>query len=559
MKYIKCEVLIIGSGGAGIRAAIELKDRKKDVLVVGKCKIRDAHTIMAKGGINAALSNEDSWKIHAADTIKDGGMINNPEAVEILCKNAPNAVKELDKWGANFHKENGKITQRLFGAATFKRACFVGDQTGKAILNTLIDQAMKRNVKTMSEVYIFKLTPEGAIGIDTRKGNIVVIQSKITILATGGHSRVFSRSSSWFWENSGDGIKLAYDMGASFMDMEMFQFHPTGMVYPKEMEGQLVTEAIRGEGGILTNSKGERFMKRYDKRMELSSRDVVARANYNEIESGRGTRHNGVFLDITSKSLSYIKNRLPSMYRQFKKYNKINISKQKMEVAPTAHYSMGGIKVDHKTGATGVKNLFAVGEVTSGLHGGNRLGGNSLAEIVVFGRLVGRFVSKQCNKVKEKEMKDFEDSIEWLKLFMSSKGQDSINKKKEFQLNMWKHVGVVRDKKSMENGLKYIEKFKKMRFKTGSSFKKNEKLMNALDLQNMIPTSEMIIKSALKRKESRAAHYRKDYPQINPKWRKNIVCTPTKNSIKISYSNVKPVRKDVKKYMGLKSKYHMLE
>ena len=410
MKTEKSEVLIIGSGGAGLRAAIELHDNKKDVLIVGKCKKRDAHTILATGGINAALGNmdeKDSWELHAADTIRDGGLINDANAVVLLCKNASGAVKELAKWGTKFHREkNGKITQRFFGAATYRRSCFVGDVTGKAILNTLVNQVQKRKIPFKSEIYIFSLLHSnkkvnGALGLDMKTGKIIKFHSKVVVLATGGHSRMFGRSSSHFWENNGDGIYLAKKSGARFMDMELFQFHPTGMVFPKKASGILVTEAVRGEGGIITNSKGERFMEKYDpERMELSARDVVARANFMEIRGGKGTKHKGVWLDISHKSKSYIKKRLPRMYKQFKEYANIDISKQKMEVAPTAHYSMGGILVDHNTGKTDVKNLFAIGEVTSGVHGGNRLGGNSLAEITVFGKLTAQTILKELKKIK---------------------------------------------------------------------------------------------------------------------------------------------------------------
>ena len=286
------------------------------------------------------MDPKDSWQLHAADTIRDGSYINDTKGVELLCKNAPKAIEELSKWGAKFAREkNGKITQRFFGAATYRRACFVGDVTGKEILNVLVNQSLKRKIRFESEVYIFSLLTSnekvnGAIGLNIKNGNILVFHAKIVVLAAGGHSRMFSRSSSRFWENNGDGVALAYGCNAKFMDMEMFQYHPTGMVYPPEAEGVLVTEAIRGEGGILTNSKGEHFMKKYDpERMELSARDIVARAIYMEVELGKGTKHGGVWLDISHKPKSYILKRLPKMYKQFKKYAKIDTSKQKMEVA----------------------------------------------------------------------------------------------------------------------------------------------------------------------------------------------------------------------------------
>jgi len=549
------------------RAAIELYDNKVDVLVVGKCEKRDAHTIMATGGINAALGNmdpQDSWQLHAADTIKDGGEINDSVAVQILCKNAPGAVKELAKWGCPFHKEkDGRITQRFFGAATYKRACFVGDHTGKAILNTLVNQVLKRKIRFKSNIYIFSLLMSkdfvnGALGLDIKKGKIIAFNAKKIILATGGHSRMFKRSSSRFWENNGDGINLAYRCKAKFMDMEMFQFHPTGMVWPPKADGLLVTEAVRGEGGILTNTKGERFMDRYDKkRMELSSRDIVARANYMEIKAGKGTKRGGVYLDISHKSKSYILNRLPKMYHQFKKYLKQDISKTKMEVAPTAHYSMGGIHIDHTTGKTGIKNLFAIGEVSSGVHGGNRLGGNSLAEITVFGRLTAQSVIKDLKKTKllpldEKTIKQENNNL-LLKLKNKS-GKNPIEVKKDIQKVMWKYVGVVRNGKDMKKALNELKKFKKMKLNPGNNLKMNEKLIAALDVENMLIICEMIIKCALFRKESRAAHYRSDFKKTDPKWRKNLICVPIKKGFKIKTKKIAPIPKEIQRFLIMKFK-----
>jgi succinate dehydrogenase / fumarate reductase, flavoprotein subunit len=576
-EVVKSDVLVIGSGGAGLRTAMELHDKGVDVLVIGKCKRRDAHTILATGGINAALGNmdkKDSWQLHAADTIKDGEHINDSIAVEILCKNAAQGVNELVNWGCPFHREkNGRVSQRFFGAATYRRACFVGDHTGKAILNALVDQTLKRKIRMKSEVYIVSLLTSkgkvnGALGIDIRSGKFVVFHSKLVVLCTGGHSRMFKRSSSRFWENNGDGIYLAYEVGAKFMDMEMFQFHPTGMVWPPEAEGVLVTEAVRGEGGILTNTKGERFMDKYDpERMELSARDIVARSIYNEIKSGRGTKRGGVLLDITQKPKSYILKRLPKMYKQFKKYAKIDISKEKMEVAPTAHYSMGGVYVDHTTGKTSVKNLFAVGEVTSGVHGGNRLGGNSLAELIVFGRLTGNVLVKETKKEK---LLPLDKSLigkrkkEILKLMKSNSGKDPVQVKKELQQVMWKGVGVVRNKNGMDLGLRSLERYKKLKFKNGKSMKMNEKLIAALDVRNMLPTCEMIVKSALFRKESRAAHYRSDYPKLLSKWKRNVVCTVDSNGkIKISTRKVPVVPKGIAKFLTNRvsdsKAHHMLE
>ena len=541
MKTEICDVLIIGSGGAGLCTAIELHDRKKKVLVVGKCKKREAHTMQAQGGINAALGNmdkKDSWQLHAADTIADGGYINDAAAVELLCKNAPDAVNELAKWGTKFHREkNGNISQRFFGAATYRRACFSGDVTGKEILNTLVDQVLQLKIGMKSEMYIFSLLTSGgivngALGLHMPTGTITAFHAKAVVLATGGHSRAFARSSSHFWENNGDGIALAKSVGAEFIDMEMFQFHPTGMVWPKNAAGLLVTEAVRGEGGILTNSKGKRFVE------ELSARDVVARAIWKEITSGRGTKRGGVYLDISHQSLSYLKKRLPTMVQRFKKFCKVDISKQKMEVAPTAHYSMGGIRTNHATGETGVEGLYALGEVTGGMHGGNRLGGNSLAEIVVFGRLVGKNLASTIKKISllpldQAQISSQIDTIE--KLCSTKAGSDPIKIKEELQQMMWEHAGVVRDGKTLNAGIKKLKTFQSKKLQVTGSLKNNQKLIAALDIANMIPTSEMILESAILRKESRAAHFRSDFPKSSKLWEKNIVISPSgikKESVK---------------------------
>ena len=416
-----CDVLIIGTGSAGLRAPIEAHDAGASILIISKSTKGDPHTVLARGGINAALGTmdpEDNWMVHAADTLREGVFLADHERVEILCKNAPDAVNELVNWGARFHREkDGRLTQRFFGAHTYRRTVFYGDWTGNEIIRVLMDQIQQRKIEIIDNVYITKLLKsddvnedvptgegevKGALGIDIEKKEILIFECKSLILATGGYTRVYSVSSSRIFENYGEGVALAYEAGADLVDMEMVQFHPTGMVWPEKALGTLATEAIRGEGGILLNSKGERFMKNYyPERMELGPRDIVARANFNEIVDGRGTEHGGVWLDVTHLSKDKILDRLPTMYEQFKNIAGIDISKEKMEVGPTAHYSMGGVVVDIKC-RTKIRGLFAVGEVISQIHGANRLGGNSLLDTIVFGKIVGGEAARLAKEVGDR-------------------------------------------------------------------------------------------------------------------------------------------------------------
>jgi succinate dehydrogenase / fumarate reductase flavoprotein subunit len=393
-----CDVLIIGSGSAGLRAAIEAYDCGSHVLVVGKSRSKDSHTVLDRGGINAAFATmdpKDNWMIHAADTLREGEFLADCKKVQLLCQYAQEAINELVEWGVQFHREaDGRLTQRYFGAHTFRRTCFHGDETGKEIIRVLTEQVYKRNIELIEEIYIIRLLRaygkiSGAVGVDFKNKIFVIYYSKVVIIAGGGYSNVYAISSSRISENYGKGVSLAFESGVELIDMEMVQFHPTGMVWPTEAIGTLATEAIRGEGGILLNAKGDRFMKNYHSSgMELGPRDKVARAIFNEIMAGRGTSHGGVYLDITHQPKQNILDRLPMMYKQFEELVGIDISKEKMEVAPTAHYSMGGIRIN-ENGSTNIKGLFAVGEAVGQVHGANRLGGNSLLETLVFGKIVG--------------------------------------------------------------------------------------------------------------------------------------------------------------------------
>jgi succinate dehydrogenase / fumarate reductase, flavoprotein subunit len=562
-----CDVLIIGGGSAGLRAAIEAHDAGAHVLIISKSKKGDPHTTLARGGINAALGTmdpDDTWIIHAADTLREGEFLADYERVEVLCKSAPDAINELVNWGARFHREkDGRLTQRFFGAHTYRRTVFYEDWTGEEIIRVLMEQVSQRKIEIIDDVYVLKLLKSaddvkgegsataaaegiggevrGALGIDLKKKEIVVFECKSLILAAGGYTRVYSVSSSRVFENYGEGVALAYEAGVDLVDMEMVQFHPTGMVWPEKAVGTLATEAIRGEGGILLNSKGERFMKNYyPERMELGPRDIVARANYNEIISGRGTEHGGVWLDITHLSKEKILDRLPTMYEQFKKLDGIDISKEKMEVGPTAHYSMGGAVVDIKC-RTKVRGLFAAGEVISQIHGANRLGGNSLLDTVVFGKIAGSQAAKLANEVEHggktgespphirrnfnNKKKEFDDN----QIFMV---KEPIKFRNEIQELMKQNAGIIREEIKLQDGLKRILELKNEFYSKDSIIKgfeidddNAENIVLTWQVKSSLISCEAIIRSALMRQESRGAHYRSDFPKINDeKWKVNIYC-----------------------------------
>ncbi|MDY6771150.1 MAG: FAD-binding protein [Candidatus Nanohaloarchaea archaeon] len=578
MEYeeIETEVLIIGGGGAGLRTAIELDKHGIDSLALTKREHGDAHTVKAAGGINASLANldpEDRWDIHAADTLVEGHFINQPEAVEMLCKNVPERVLELQDWGCDFNEtEDGKINQRYFGAQAYRRTCFVGDHTGDAIEQTLVDEASRRDLDYRQNVCITKLLADsdkiaGAVGYDMETGDYILFKATAVVLAAGGYSQIYKRSSSRNDENTGDGPALAYEAGVPLRDMEMVQFHPTGMVWPDEKEGSLVTEAVRGEGGKLFNADGERFMEKYSPdQMELDARDVVARANYQEIQEGRGTEKGGVLLDISHKDKEFIKERLPSMYEKLKEYNDVDISEEPMEVAPTSHYSMGGVKIDFETGQTNIEGLFAVGEVTSGLHGGNRLGGNSLAEIVTFGQIFGGHIAEYTQDAAQEPVVEQEvtDHLQELDDLVEGDGtyspQELVEQLRE---TMWDHAGIVRDGERLEKGLQKLEKIKHKADKLGvDGDRTGEDFEWAINLQFMLPVAEAVLRSAYKRDESRAAHYREDYPDKDEDWRKNIVCEQNRDgTMSLHTEKVPPIPRAIQRAVdeGHELDYHHLE
>jgi succinate dehydrogenase / fumarate reductase flavoprotein subunit len=563
-----CDVLIIGGGSAGLRAAIEAHDAGAHVLIISKSKKGDPHTVLARGGINASLGTmdpEDNWMIHAADTLRESEFLADYERVEVLCKNAPGAVNELVNWGARFHREkDGRLTQRFFGAHTYRRTVFYKDWTGKEIIRVLMEQVQQRKIEIIDNIYVTKLLKsvnvngegpagekegewegeevKGAIGIDIEKKEIVIFECKSLILAAGGYTRVYSVSSSRIFENYGEGVALAYEAGADLVDMEMVQFHPTGMVWPEKALGTLATEAIRGEGGKLLNSKGERFMKNYyPERMELGPRDIVARANYNEIVAGRGTEHGGVWLDITHLPKEKILDRLPTMYEQFKNIAGIDISEEKMEVGPTAHYSMGGVVVDIKC-RTKIRGLFAVGEVISQIHGANRLGGNSLLDTVVFGKIVGGEAARLAKELAEikktagpssqlqlnvNNQKEFEDDHG---IFIV---KEPIKFRNEIQELMKHNAGIIREETKLQNGLKRILELKNEFYSKDNILKEfkidddgnGENVVLTWEVKSSLVVCEAIIRSALMRQESRGAHYRSDFPNLDDeKWKVNIYC-----------------------------------
>lgn len=549
MRY-KTDILIIGTGGAGLRAAIEAADNNTKVILVGKTLLGKAHTVMAEGGINAALGNvdpQDNWEIHFKDTMEEGHLINDWRMVEIMTKEAPKAIMELENYGALFDRTpEGKIIQRAFGGHSYKRTCHIGDRTGLEIMQVLMQEVMRRQnkIENIEEIIITKLVKNkkkeiiGVLGISLRTGEIIVIECKAIIMAAGGLARVYRRSTN-AWENVGDGCALALDAGAELQDMEMIQFHPTGMAYPKTSEGVLVTESVRGEGGILLNAQGERFMSKYDpQKMELSTRDVVSRAIFTEIMEGRKTEHNGVWLDISHKPKKFIEKKLPKMISKFKDLADVDITKQKMEVAPTAHYSMGGIKVDAETGASKVKGLFAAGEITTGVHGANRLGGNSLIDILIFGKITGKNTavyakSKNLESIPEELVKQEQKR---LTIPFEQNGVKPVVLKKRIQEVMWENVGIMRNEKGLTKALEEIKKIKtelKNVSITGSK-EYNHTWIQYLDLLAMLPTCEAIIESALFREESRGAHFRTDYPSKNNEWLKNIVVKSEKGKLSLN-------------------------
>src|SRR3954463_10255050 len=523
------DVLIIGAGGAGLRAAIEALAQGVSVGVVCKSLLGKAHTVMAEGGIAAAMANvdtKDDWRTPFRDTMRGGKFLNNWRMAQLHAQESIERVKELEQWGALFDRtDNGNILQRAFGGHTYKRLCHVGDRTGLEMIRTLQDRGVEMGVDVYMECTITRLLKDGdriagAFGYWREQGRFVLFKAKSVIICTGGIGKAWKITSN-SWECTGDGMALAYQAGAELLDMEFVQFHPTGMVWPPGVQGILVTEAVRGEGGILRNKLGERFMEKYDpKRMELSTRDVVARSIYTEVREGRGSEHGGAYLDISHKPAEYVKQKLPSMYHQFKELADVDITKGPMEVGPTCHYMMGGIRVEAETAASSLPGLFAAGECAAGLHGANRLGGNSLSDLLVFGRRAGLGAAAHAAKASAPKVDDAivqSAEREMLEPFERTSGESPYEVHRDLQRTMQSLVGIFRVEEDLKAALVELEllnvRASKARVEGSRMF--NPGWHMAKDLQSMLRVSEAVAKSAMARKESRGAHSRIDFPKLD--------------------------------------------
>ena len=535
-------VLVIGTGAAGLRAAIELAESGHQVLCVGKRRRDDAHTVLAAGGINAALGTmdpEDSWQQHAADTIAEAYHLADPRVVELLAREAPAAIDDLVRYGAEFaREEDGRLSQRYFGAHTYRRTCFAGDYTGREMQRALVRRVTELGVQVNDDLYVTRLLVHqgrvfGAYGFDVDDGTRQIILADAVILAAGGHTRIWRRSSSRRDENTGDAMRLAADAGCRLRDMELVQFHPTGMISPEESAGTLVTEAVRGEGGILRNAEGERFMERYDpERLELSTRDRIALANYTEIAEGRGTPAGGVLLDISHLDRETLLARLPRMYRQFIDLAMLDITQTPMEVAPTAHYSMGGVWVEAETHATDVEGLYAVGECATGLHGANRLGGNSLVECIVFGKIVGAQAARWSASldVQVRDRAAIAAAADEVSELLAQRGGQEFPRPLQRAVRdlMSEHAGVVRSEGGLSQGLRKLDEVaaRAGAMEVRPDIAGFDDLVHAFDLRGSLLAARATLECALERRETRGAHNRADFPRRDPELTANLLWRP---------------------------------
>ncbi|BAU31529.1 L-aspartate oxidase [Microcella alkaliphila] len=537
-RRISTSVLVIGTGGSGLRAAIELSERGVDVLAVGKRPKNDAHTALAAGGINAALSTmdeDDSWQQHAADTITESYMLANPHTVETVTKYAHRGIEDLERWGMPFAREaDGRISQRYFGAHKYRRTAFAGDYTGLEIQRTLVSRATELQVPILDSVYITRILVSdnvvfGAYGFDLRDGTRVTIIADAVIIAAGGHNRIWRRTSSRRDENTGDSFKLAVDAGGRLRDAELVQFHPSGILEPENAAGTLVSEAARGEGGHLLNALGERFMERYDpERMELSTRDRVALAAYTEIKEGRGTEKGGVLLDISHLPRETIMKRLPRVYQTMLELQVLDATTTPIEIAPTAHYSMGGVWVNSDDHSTDVQGLYAIGEASSGLHGANRLGGNSLIELLVYGRIVGDAAANYSAGIvtqhRSRDAIDFADN-EVTEVLMADGDENVRALQRDLRNIMTDYGGVVRDEAGLLEGLRQLDELDDRQTRIGvhPDLAGFSGLAHAFDLRASLMAGRATLDCALERRESRGAHNRSDYPDTDPALQVNLV------------------------------------
>ncbi len=595
------DVVVIGAGGAGLRAAIEARSQGKTTAIICKSLFGKAHTVMAEGGIAAAMGNvnsKDNWQVHFRDTMRGGKFLNSWRMAELHAKEAPQRVWELETFGALFDRTpDGKISQRNFGGHEYPRLAHVGDRSGLELIRTLQQKIVslqqedfretgdyETRIKVFAEVTVTRLMTvdgamAGAFGYYRETGDLVSFESPAVVLATGGIGKTF-KVTSGSWEYTGDGHALAMRAGATTLNMEFIQFHPTGMVWPPSVKGILVTESVRGDGGILTNSEGKRFMFDYipdvfkaqyattpeegdrwytdpenNKRPpELLPRDEVARAINSEVKAGRGTPHGGVYLDVSTRlPADVIRKKLPSMWHQFKELADVDITKEPMEVGPTCHYVMGGVEVDPDTEETHLPGLFAAGEVSGGMHGSNRLGGNSLSDLLVFGRRAGLGAAMYVDAlgaarphVTDEMVADAE--VEALAPYHVEGGENPYTIHSDLQQTMNDLVGIIRTETEMQEALERLQGFKarvaNAGVQGGRAFNPGWHL--SLDLKNMLLVAEAVAKSALERTESRGGHTRDDYPTMSPDWRQiNIVCTSVGTDVEIYRQPIPPMREDL--------------
>jgi succinate dehydrogenase / fumarate reductase flavoprotein subunit len=537
-RRIAAPVLVIGTGGAGLRAAIELAERGVGVLAVGKRSKADAHTTLAAGGINAALATmdpQDTWQQHAADTLKESYLLADPHIVRIVTEGAARGIADLERYGMPFAREaDGRISQRFFGAHTWRRTAFSGDYTGLEIQRTLVNRAEQLGIPILDTVHITRLLVRdnavfGAYGFDVNDGSRHVIHADAVILATGGHTRIWRHTSSRRDENTGDSFRLAVLAGARIRDPELVQFHPSGLIEPENAAGTLVSEAARGEGGKLLNDLGERFMTRYDpERMELSTRDRVALAAYTEIKQGRGTPNGGVWLDVSRLPRETIMSRLPRVHQTLLELQMLDITKDPIEVAPTAHYSMGGVWVRPEDHGTDVDGLYAIGEAASGLHGANRLGGNSLIELLVYGRITGEAAAAYSAGLQtQRRCADaLAEARQEVDRFLACDGPQNVRSlQRAVRDTMTEHCGVVRDETGLRAGLAELDAIEARIGDIGvhPDNAGYQDLAHAFDLRSTVLAARATLEAALERRETRGCHNRADYPDLDASQQVNLV------------------------------------